>query len=122
MADEERSGGRGAQDTRSVSVSPLSTSSFKDVHGLHLSANGVMDDPLVLLEVREIKAGIQLDEIGQNASWRAFLATPSNRLRLAVVILIGSCTQLAGNGVVQYYLVPVLKVRVDLHALLIGGD
>lgn len=76
-----------------------------------------MEDPLVLLEVREIKAGIQLDDIGQNSSWRAFFATPANRMRLFVVILVGSCTQLAGNGVVQYYLVPVLKVRFNIdHA------
>lgn len=88
-------------------------------------SNGVMEDPLVLLEVREIKAGIQLDDIGQNSSWRAFFATPANRMRLFVVILVGSCTQLAGNGVVQYYLVPVLKtvgiVRPEQTAGINGG-
>lgn len=111
MAHEGRQGRRGAQDPGYLPVRFINSSAWVTV--LTFSANGVMDDPLVLLEVREIKAGIQLDEIGQNSSWKAFFATPSNRLRLFVVILIGSCTQLAGNGVVQYYLVPVLKVRLS---------
>lgn len=73
------------------------------------SANGDLDDPLVMLEMREIKAGIQLDRIAKNASWSSFVKSQSNRRRLLAIILVGSCTQLAGNGVVQYYLVPVLK-------------
>lgn len=68
-----------------------------------------MQDPLVLLELREIKAGIQVDELSQTSSWVSFVRTPANRRRFFIIILIGSCTQLAGNGVVQYYLVPILK-------------
>ena len=73
------------------------------------SANGQMDDPLVLLEVREIKASVEIEKVSQSSSWLAFFKTPGNRRRFFVILLLGTATQWAGNGVVQYFLVPVLK-------------
>lgn len=72
-------------------------------------ANGKMDDPLVLLEVREIKASVEIEKVSQSSSWLAFFKTPGNRRRFFVIILLGVATQWSGNGVVQYFLVPVLK-------------
>lgn len=69
-----------------------------------------MDDPLVMLEVREIKAAIELERIAGTGSWASWFKTAGNRRRFFIIIMLGTATQLSGNGVVQYFLVPVLKV------------
>lgn len=69
------------------------------------SANGKLDDELVLFELREIKTGLELERtVAGSSSWLAFVKTPGNRRRLAVIVMIGIATQFAGNGVVQYYI------------------
>ncbi|WWC98969.1 hypothetical protein V866_005863 [Kwoniella sp. B9012] len=72
-------------------------------------ANGKMDDELVLLEMREIKASVELEKVSEEASWLAWFQTKGNLRRFFVIIILGTATQWVGNGVVQYYLVPVLK-------------
>jgi hypothetical protein len=65
------------------------------------SANGQMDDELVVFEMSEIKAQIEVSKISKETSWMSFVIVAANRRRIGVVILIGLCTQLSGNGVVQ---------------------
>ncbi|KAK4052612.1 hypothetical protein OIO90_004240 [Microbotryomycetes sp. JL221] len=72
-------------------------------------ANGKLDDELVMFELREIKVGLELEKRAKTTGWMAFLATPGNRRRLAIIILLAVTTQFAGNGVVQYYIVPILR-------------
>ncbi|WWD20487.1 hypothetical protein CI109_104963 [Kwoniella shandongensis] len=72
-------------------------------------ANGQMDDELVLLEMREIKASVELEKLAGESSWLTWFQTSGNIRRFLVIIVIGTSTQWVGNGVVQYYLVPVLK-------------
>lgn len=40
----------------------------------------------------------------------AFFKTPGNRRRLVVIVAVGCGTQLVGNGLVAYYLAPILKL------------
>lgn len=72
-------------------------------------ANGDMQDPLVLLEVHEIRTGVELDEKAQTGTWLSFFRTIGNRRRFFVIIMIGTATQWIGNGLVSYFLVPILK-------------
>ncbi|KAI5479111.1 hypothetical protein MNV49_004110 [Pseudohyphozyma bogoriensis] len=72
-------------------------------------SNGKLDDPLVMMELKEIQAAIQTEELANTGSWMAYVNTPGGRRRLGVTFLIGTATQWAGNGIVSYYLVPVLK-------------
>lgn len=68
-----------------------------------------MDDELVLLEMREIKSSVELEKMAGSASWLAWFHTKGNLRRFFVIIILGTATQWVGNGVAQYYLVPVLK-------------
>lgn len=72
-------------------------------------ANGKLDDELVLLELREIQVSIEIEKLSKKTGWTAFFASPGNIKRFCVIIMMGTATQWVGNGVVQYYLVPVLK-------------
>lgn len=68
-------------------------------------ANGHLDDPLVLLEMREIQGAVDLEEKANTGSWASFLRTIGNRRRFFVIIMIGTSTQWIGNGLVSYFLV-----------------
>jgi hypothetical protein len=57
-----------------------------------------MDDPLVLHEMKEIKAAVEIERLSNTASWASFFGTPANRRRMGAIILVGASTQLAGNG------------------------
>lgn len=72
-------------------------------------ANGDLNDPLVLLEIREIQAAVDLEEKSNTGTWRSFLRTVGNRRRFFVIVMIGTATQWIGNGLVSYFLVPILK-------------
>jgi hypothetical protein len=72
-------------------------------------ANGDLDDPLVQLEMREIQAAVNMEEISNTGTWKSFLSTVGNRRRFFVIIMIGTATQWIGNGLVSYFLVPILR-------------
>lgn len=61
-------------------------------------ANGVMDDPLVLLELSEIKSGLEVERLANSGHWMTFLSTPADRRRLWIIFVIGLSNQGAGNG------------------------
>ncbi|GAA5998046.1 uncharacterized protein JCM10292_002285 [Rhodotorula paludigena] len=74
----------------------------------HYHANGKMDDELVVNEVDEIKSAITR-ESNERAGWSSFFATPGNRRRLLVLLLVGTGSQLNGVAIISYYLGPVLN-------------
>ncbi|KAH8928459.1 hexose transport-related protein [Atractiella rhizophila] len=72
-------------------------------------ANGDLHDPLVQFEMHEIKTSIEMEKSVKDVSWLAFFQTRGNLRRFFIIIMIGTTTQLVGNGVVQYFLAPVLR-------------
>lgn len=91
---------------------------FANVH-----ANGDENDPLVNLEMEEVRAAL-VAEREQSTGWRALWATKGNRWRMFIVINTAAGAQLNGIGIVSYYLVPVLKsvgIESYLSQSLISG-
>ena len=73
-------------------------------------ANGIMDDPLVQFETAEIEETLAAERIANaQGSWSLFVKTRGNRHRLIICILVGFMCQWAGNGIVTYYLSPILE-------------
>ncbi|ETS76806.1 hypothetical protein PFICI_12193 [Pestalotiopsis fici W106-1] len=72
-------------------------------------ANGDREDPLVKWEFHEITAALEHENAGKNASYSDFFKTRGNRKRLAVSLLIAVGVNWVGNGIVSYYLSPVLR-------------
>ncbi|KAI9925270.1 hypothetical protein ASPWEDRAFT_32435 [Aspergillus wentii DTO 134E9] len=73
-------------------------------------ANGDTSDPLVQFEFREICEAIgQAKAMAHKSGWAEFIETKGARHRLVICILVGFMIQWAGNGVVSYYLAPILK-------------
>ena len=72
-------------------------------------ANGDRNDPLVQFELQEIGAAVEAEDLSKTGSWTSFFHTPGNRRRFFVVIMIGTATQWIGNGLVSYFLVPILQ-------------
>ncbi|KAL2865085.1 putative MFS sugar transporter [Aspergillus lucknowensis] len=73
-------------------------------------ANGDQTDELVSYEYKEICHAIQLEEENSKTSFRDFLRTPGNRRRLLVLITMATGTNWVGNGIITYYLTPVLNL------------
>ncbi|WVQ84191.1 hypothetical protein IAT38_006342 [Cryptococcus sp. DSM 104549] len=72
-------------------------------------ANGVRDDPLVQLEYNEITEAFEDEKANQHGtSYLAFFETRGNRHRLAICVLVGFMCQWSGNGIIAYYLSPIL--------------
>ncbi|KAF4156612.1 hypothetical protein CNMCM6069_006510 [Aspergillus lentulus] len=71
-------------------------------------ANGVLDDPLVQWELAEIQMVLTKERVGHHASYRDFFMTEGNRRRLVVLLSLCVGTNWVGNGIVSYYLTPVL--------------
>lgn len=80
-----------------------------------LHANGKLDDELVLNTMAEIETGIAQDRESKNSSYLAFFKTPGNRRRVAIIIVAAAATQLVGNGLVSYYLAPILTLLGGLR-------
>lgn len=78
-------------------------------------ANGNTQDSLVAFEFEEICETIQHEaQAASSSSWKTFFATSGNRHRLLICVLVGIMIQWAGNGIVTYYLAPILvSVGVD---------
>lgn len=77
---------------------------------VRLHANGREDDELVQYEFSEICEAIRREQAAsKSSSWGDFVATKGNRHRLLICVLVGIFIQWAGNGVVSYYLAPILE-------------
>ncbi|GAA5896940.1 hypothetical protein JCM6882_007312 [Rhodosporidiobolus microsporus] len=75
----------------------------------HYHANGKMDDELVLNELEEIENALYKEKT-ERAGWMSFFATPGNRKRFAVLLLIGTGSQFNGNNPPAYFLNDVLTI------------
>lgn len=72
-------------------------------------ANGDPEDALVAFEFEEICETIEREADSANgSSWKMFFATRGNRHRLLICILVGIMIQWSGNGIISYYLAPIL--------------
>ncbi|GJN80089.1 sugar transporter [Purpureocillium lilacinum] len=84
-------------------------------------ANGDTEDELVLHEYNEICYAIQLEEENSKTSFRDFVKTPGNRRRLLVLLTMATGTNWVGNGIITYYLAPVLKIAGITDSTQISG-
>ncbi|KAI8943343.1 hypothetical protein NX059_001360 [Plenodomus lindquistii] len=72
-------------------------------------ANGDPHDPLVLLELEEIKEALRLEkESATTGSYAAFFQTRGNTLRFFIILAVGFFSQWSGTGLVTYYLTMIL--------------
>ena len=76
---------------------------LKKYHG-----NGVVTE-YVAAEYLEIKETIALEMEFNKRGWMELFSTPGNRKRTLICYLQGFFSQWCGNGLVSYYLVPVLN-------------
>ncbi|KAJ0418732.1 general substrate transporter [Aspergillus carlsbadensis] len=69
------------------------------------------DEPneLVRAELQEIAQALEAEKSQQTASYMHFVRTPANRHRLLICFSMGFIIQWCGNGLVSFYLVPVLN-------------
>lgn len=65
-----------------------------------LHANGNCDDALVMLEMREIAAGIEREINQRKTSYLDFLRTPGNRRRLVTIFALACSLNWMGNGII----------------------
>lgn len=73
-------------------------------------ANGDAQDALVAFEFEEICETIQREaDAATGSSWKTFFSSRGNRHRLLICVLVGIMIQWAGNGIVTYYLAPILR-------------
>jgi len=73
-------------------------------------ANGNVEDELVQYEFSEICEAIEQErEIASSTGFMSFFESRGNRHRLLICILVGFMIQWAGNGIVSYYLAPILE-------------
>lgn len=71
-------------------------------------ANGDETDPLVRLEYDEIVKGIEIEEANSQTHYTDYLKA-NNRSRLFLLVVIAIGTNWVGNGIVSYYLSPILN-------------
>lgn len=71
-------------------------------------ANGKADDPLVVFEYHEIRNALANEAAAHHAKYSDFIKGSGNRKRLAINVIIAFGTNWVGNGIISYYLSPVL--------------
>jgi len=84
-------------------------------------ANGYVNDELVKYEYDEICAIIELEEMNKKTRWEDFNKTAPNRRRLLVLLTMATGTNWTGNGIITYYLTPVLNLIGITNATDISG-
>ncbi|CAI7677344.1 unnamed protein product [Penicillium manginii] len=71
-------------------------------------ANGSMDDELVLHEYEQICNTIHAEN-ATPSHWSSFFASKGEFHRLGICVLVGLMQEWAGNGIISYYLAPILN-------------
>ncbi|KAJ5132414.1 hypothetical protein N7448_006572 [Penicillium atrosanguineum] len=71
-------------------------------------ANGNEDDILVQSEFEKICTSINA-ETSEPRKWSSFFSSKGDRHRLAICVIVGLMQEWAGNGIVSFYLSPILK-------------
>ncbi|KAF4767840.1 hypothetical protein N7455_012247 [Penicillium solitum] len=72
-------------------------------------ANGDENDELVQDEFYQICKSINAESDKSSRRWSTFFATRSNLHRLSICVILGFMQEWSGNGVVSYYLAPILE-------------
>ncbi|KAF4830873.1 Lactose permease [Colletotrichum tropicale] len=72
-------------------------------------ANGKEDDELVEYEFREIVEALKLEDLNKQTTYLDFFRTPGNRHWLLILIVLGASLNWVGNGIMSYYLSPILN-------------
>ncbi|KAJ6163005.1 hypothetical protein N7497_002984 [Penicillium chrysogenum] len=72
-------------------------------------ANGDVNDELVQDEFYQICKSINAEADKSCRRWSSFFATRSNMHRLSICVILGFMQEWSGNGVVSYYLAPILE-------------
>ncbi|CAG8898346.1 unnamed protein product [Penicillium egyptiacum] len=72
-------------------------------------ANGSTDDRLVRWELVEIETSIESETTSHKSSYFDFFRTKGNRRRLVVLLSLSIGCNWVGNGIIAYYLTPVLR-------------
>ncbi|KAJ5169607.1 Major facilitator superfamily domain general substrate transporter [Penicillium coprophilum] len=72
-------------------------------------ANGDETDELVQDEFYQICKSINAESDKSCRRWSTFFATRSNIHRLSICVILGFMQEWSGNGVVSYYLAPILE-------------
>jgi Na+/melibiose symporter-like transporter len=60
------------------------------------------------VEYAQIQQTLSLEKALAKQSWRSLLKTPGDRKRVAIAAFLGLATQWSGNGLISYYLSPIL--------------
>ncbi|KAG8814235.1 hypothetical protein FRC19_001921 [Serendipita sp. 401] len=88
-------------------------------------ANGRERDPLVYFTYGQIREALAIErEINQTTSYLTLFKTPGNLRRMRIVFALGFFSQWSGNGLISFYLDPVLEnvgVTVPSTRALING-
>lgn len=72
--------------------------------------NGNESDPLLSLEMEEIRTALQLEnEAKQSTSYLTFFQTKANIRRFFIILSVGFFSQWSGNGLISYYLALILS-------------
>ncbi|RAO69021.1 uncharacterized protein BHQ10_005033 [Talaromyces amestolkiae] len=72
-------------------------------------ANGDDSDPLVTLEMEEIRTALRLEaEARRNTSYLTFFQNKANIKRFFIILSVGFFSQWSGNGLISYYLTLIL--------------
>ncbi|RDW78372.1 general substrate transporter-4 [Coleophoma crateriformis] len=72
-------------------------------------ANGNPNDPIVIVELEEIREALRLEKEAHNGtSYVSFAKTKGNRLRFMIILAVGFFSQWSGNGLISYYLTLIL--------------
>ncbi|KAI1095305.1 general substrate transporter [Rostrohypoxylon terebratum] len=74
----------------------------------HYHGEGIMAD-FVTAEYLEITETLALEKEYSNHGWTELFSTPGNRKRALICYVQGFFSQWCGNGLISYYLVPVLE-------------
>lgn len=73
-------------------------------------ANGDSNDPIVVVELEEIRQALRLEEEAlATSSYASFFKTKGNRHRFFIILAVGFFSQWSGNGLISYYLTLVLN-------------
>jgi len=72
-------------------------------------ANGKEDDELVEYEFQEIVVALSEEEANSQTKYTDYLKGPGNRRRLLIIIVVSLGTNWVGNGIIGYYLAPILR-------------
>ncbi|KAL1891936.1 hypothetical protein Sste5346_007280 [Sporothrix stenoceras] len=72
-------------------------------------ANGDENDELVVFEYRQIQEALLGEELNAQTKYTDYFKGAGNRHRLLIIVVVSLGTNWVGNGIVSYYLSPILN-------------